>query len=121
MRLQVIVGGHLRPVMIDAVALREVPGDARFPADRNLGHPSFGRDGSMIVTACYGGEFADMLVLVDPQTGAVTPLCSVPMVHGRSHETGTHMHPCWAPDGLSVVYDSDETGHWQLYQVFVPR
>jgi len=86
-------------------------------SDLAQGHPSFSPDGSMIVTDCYGGEFTDMLVLIDPATGAVTPLCSVPTVHGRSHETGTHMHPCWAPDGRSILYDSDQEGHCQLYQV----
>lgn len=88
-------------------------------SDLAQGHPSFSPDGSMIVTDCYGGEFVDMLVLIDPETGAVTPLCSAPTVHGRSHETGTHMHPCWAPDGRSVLYDSDQEGHCQLYQVFL--
>ncbi len=83
------------------------------------GHPSFSPDGSMIVTDCYGGEHADMLVLIDAETGAVEPLCSVPTVHGRSHETGTHPHPCWSPDGRSVLYDSDQEGHCQLYQVFL--
>ncbi len=87
--------------------------------DLAQGHPSFSPDGSMIVTDCYGGEFADMLVLIDPETGEVTPLCSVPTVHGRSHETGTHPHPCWAPDGRSILYDSDQEGHCQLYRVFL--
>ncbi len=89
--------------------------------DLAQGHPSFSPDGSMIVTDCYGGEYADMLVLIDPESGEITPLCSVPTVHGRSHETGTHPHPCWAPDGRSILYDSDQEGHCQLYQVFVPE
>ncbi|NLO06170.1 MAG: hypothetical protein GX131_10125 [candidate division WS1 bacterium] len=88
-------------------------------SDLAQGHPSFNPDGSMIVTDCYSGEYADMLVLIDPQTGEVQPLASVPTVHGRSHETGTHPHPCWSPDGKSVIYDSDQEGHCQLYQVFV--
>ncbi|MEA3401882.1 MAG: hypothetical protein U9R79_11640 [Armatimonadota bacterium] len=87
--------------------------------DLAQGHPSFSPDGSMIVTDCYGGEYADMLVLIDPETGEIEPLCSVPTVHGRSHEVGTHPHPCWAPDGRSILYDSDQEGHCQLYQVFV--
>jgi len=90
-------------------------------SDLAQGHPSFSPDGSMIVTDCYGGDYADMLVLIDPETGEVEPLCSVPTVHGRSHETGTHPHPCWAPDGRSILYDSDQEGHCQLYQVFVDR
>jgi len=76
-------------------------------------------DGSLICTDCYGGEYRDSLVLIDVATGEVEKLCNVPTVHGRSHETGTHPHPCWAPDGKSLIYDSDETGHCQLYQVFV--
>jgi Tol biopolymer transport system component len=87
--------------------------------DLSQGHPSFSPDGSLICTDCYGGEYRDSLVLIDVATGEVEKLCSVPTVHGRSHETGTHPHPCWAPDGKSLIYDSDETGHCQLYQVFV--
>ena len=73
----------------------------------------------MIVTDAYGQVYENMVVLIDPQTGDVTPLASVPTGHGRSHETGTHIHPCWAPDGRSGIYDSDQEGHCQVYQVFV--
>lgn len=88
-------------------------------SDLAQGHPSFSPDGSMIVTDSFGQGFADMVVLIDPETGEVEPLASVPTVHGRSHEVGTHPHPCWAPDGKSVIYDSDQEGHCQVYQAFV--
>lgn len=88
-------------------------------SDLAQGHPSVSPDGSMIATDCYGGEYADMVVLIDPETGEVSPLASCPTVHGRSHEVGTHPHPSWAPDGKSVIYDSDEEGHCQVYQAFV--
>ncbi len=87
--------------------------------DLAQGHPSFSPDGSTIATDCYGGEYSDSLVLIDVATGEVEKLCNAPTVHGRSHETGTHPHPYWSPDGKSLIYDSDETGHCQLYQVFV--
>ncbi|MGD9498821.1 MAG: TolB family protein, partial [Armatimonadota bacterium] len=95
--------------------------DLRKVSDCNVGHPSFSRDGSMIVTDGYGAEWGDALWLIDPETGATTKLCTVPTVHGRSHERGTHPHPVWSPDGRSILYDSDQTGHCQLYQVFVPK
>ena len=88
-------------------------------SDCGQGHPSFSPDGSMMVTDGFGGEWRDKLITIDPTTGEWQALCSVPTVHGRSHETGTHPHPCWAPDGKSIIYDSDETGHCQLYQVFL--
>lgn len=88
-------------------------------SDLAQGHPSFSPDGTMIATDVYGGEYANMIVLIDPQTGEVEPIASCPTVYGRSHETGTHPHPAWAPDGRSVIYNSDETGRAQLYQVFV--
>ncbi len=88
-------------------------------SDLAQGHPSFSPDGSMIATDCFGGEYSDMVVLIDPETGEVEPLASCPSVHGRSHEVGTHPHPSWAPDGKSVIYDSDQEGHVQVYQAFV--
>ena len=88
-------------------------------SDLAQGHPSVSPDGAMIVTDSFGGDYPDMVVLIDPQTGEVTPLASVPTVHGRSHETGTHPHPGWAPDSKSVIYDSDQEGHCQVYQAFV--
>ncbi|MFP4250873.1 MAG: carbohydrate binding domain-containing protein [Armatimonadota bacterium] len=88
-------------------------------SDLAQGHPSFSPDGSMIATDCFGGEYSDMVVLIDPETGEVEPLASCPTVHGRSHEVGTHPHPSWAPDGKSVIYDSDQEGHVQVYQAFV--
>ncbi|MGI5818165.1 MAG: carbohydrate binding domain-containing protein [Armatimonadota bacterium] len=88
-------------------------------SDLAQGHPSFSPDGSMIVTDAFGQGFADMIVLIDPETGEVEPLASCPTVHGRSHEVGTHPHPSWAPDGRSVIYDSDQEGHCQVYQAFV--
>jgi len=98
----------------DGTGLRKV-------SDCNLGHPSFSRDGAMIVTDGYGADMGDALWLIDPETGATTKLCTVPNVHGRTHERGTQPHPVWSPDGHSVLYDSDETGHCQLYQAFVPE
>jgi hypothetical protein len=88
-------------------------------SDLAQGHPSFSPDGTMIATDCFGGEYADMVVLIDPETGEVEPLASCPTVHGRSHEVGTHPHPSWAPDSKSVIYDSDQEGHCQVYQAFV--
>jgi oligogalacturonide lyase len=32
----------------------------------------------------------------------------------------THPHPCFAPDGRSVIYTSDATGHAQVYEVACP-
>lgn len=88
-------------------------------SDLGQGHPSFSPDGSMIATDAFGQGFADMIVLIDPETGEVEPLASCPTVHGRSHEVGTHPHPSWAPDGRSIIYDSDQEGHCQVYQVFL--
>jgi Tol biopolymer transport system component len=88
-------------------------------SDLAQGHPSFSPDGTMIVTDSFGQGYEDMVVLIDPETGEVTPLASCPTVHGRSHEVGTHPHPSWAPDSKSVIYDSDQEGHCQVYQVFV--
>ncbi len=93
--------------------------DLRKITDLNSGHPSFSPDGSMIVTDCFGGEFGESLVLIDPETGECEKLVNCPGVHGHSHERGTHPHPCWSPDGKSIIYDSDQEGHCQLYQVFV--
>ncbi len=87
--------------------------------DLAQGHPSFSPDGTMIATDSFGGEYPDMVVLIDPETGEVEPLASCPTVHGRSHEVGTHPHPSWAPDSKSVIYDSDQEGHCQVYQAFV--
>ena len=88
-------------------------------SDCREGHPSFSPDGSLIATDGFGGDWRDAIILISPETGEARKLCGVPTIHGRSHETGTHPHPYWAPDGESLIYDSDETGHCQLYQVFV--
>ena len=34
-------------------------------------HPSFSPDGAMTVTDVYGGDYANMIVLIDPETGIV--------------------------------------------------
>jgi WD40-like Beta Propeller Repeat len=51
------------------------------------------------------------IVLIDPHSGGVQPLCSC-----RSGEP----RPCFSPDGQAVVYaDEDEHGHSQLFLAFL--
>ncbi|MGM0494246.1 MAG: TolB family protein [Armatimonadota bacterium] len=89
-------------------------------ADCNMGHPSVSPDGSTIVTDGYGrGEWRDALWLIDVETGEARKLCNVPNVHGRQHQRGTQPHPVWSHDGTRVLYDSDESGRSQLYEVEV--
>lgn len=96
----------------DGTGLRKV-------SDCNVGHPSVSPDGSTIVTDGYGATWGDALWLIDLETGETRKLCNVPNVHGRSHERGTQPHPVFSHDGTRVLYDSDESGRSQLYEVVV--
>lgn len=96
----------------DGTGLRKV-------SDCNVGHPSVSPDGTTIVTDGYGGTWGDALWLIDVESGETRKLCNVPNVHGRTHERGTQPHPVWSHDGTRVIYDSDESGRSQLYEVWV--
>ncbi len=96
----------------DATGLRKV-------SDCNIGHPSVSPDGTTIVTDGYGATWGDALWLIDVATGDTRKLCNVPNVHGRTHERGTQPHPVWSHDGTRVLYDSDESGRSQVYEVQV--
>lgn len=93
--------------------------ERRRVSDEPLGcHPSFSPDGTRIVTDNYGGPFGESLLLIDPKTGEVEKLVSTPTTSDHSH-CGTQAHPRWSPDGMCVLYDSDQFGTCQVFLVRV--
>ena len=58
--------------------------------------------------------------MINVATGEARKLVNVPSTLGHTHETGTHYHPSWSPDGKEILYDSDQSGRCQLYALDVP-
>jgi len=71
------------------------------------GHPSVSPDGSKIVTGSYSGGG---ITMIDAASGDTEQLTSTLM------ET-FHYHAIWGPDGQRVIYNSDQDGTCNIYQV----
>jgi hypothetical protein len=80
------------------------------------GHPSFSPDGTRIVTEYVTGRHGEgRVVCVDLVRRRVEELVRFPLTD-HSHD-GTHIHPVWSRDGRAVLYNSDQSGHAELYVV----
>lgn len=108
----------------------------------NAWHPVINRQGTLM---CADTTFPDIgLQVFDPLDGEGRPrtLCLTGASNEGKHwktdhcpyddedykqgkwkpyaPQHTHPHPCFAPDGKSVVYTSDRTGHSQIHEVTLP-
>ena len=85
------------------------------------GHPSYSPDGSIICTDWPGsGKGCGYVYLIDPRTGKPSKLCRVPFMEEHKPVSGScHPHPAWSRDGRSIIFDSNQSGTSQLYQVFI--
>ncbi|HET7291918.1 MAG TPA: hypothetical protein VFM88_05815 [Vicinamibacteria bacterium] len=98
-------GGHaeLATIALDGTGLRGLT--ASEPGTQWSG-PRFSRDGrSIVASRLLAGGLLDV-VLVDPVTGAVTPLTS---------DRAKDVEPTFTPDGRFVVFRSDRDGVSNLY------
>lgn len=81
------------------------------------GHPLFSPDGRRLVveyvSASRDGE--GRVVCVDLARSRAEELARFPVVD-HTHE-GTHIHPTWSRDGRFVLYNSDQSGHAEIYVV----
>ena len=73
------------------------------------GHPIFSPDGSKIVTNGPGG-----LYLMDSGTGKVEKLLAGPEVEEGMR---TDPHATWSRDGRYILYNSGQSGTWQVYVI----
>jgi Tol biopolymer transport system component len=86
--------------------------DQRIVIDRPLGgHPIASPDGSLITTWDDQG-----VILVDVAKQSVEYLAMLSPGFNMTHR-GTHPHCIWSHDGRTILYNSAQTGHSQLYQI----
>jgi hypothetical protein len=85
-------------------------------------HPSVSPDGRRLVTEMVtytegpnGRESSGIceIIVLDIEKDTVQRTTSFPVVN-HSH-SGTHVHPVWSRDSSSVLYNSDQSGHSELY------
>lgn len=106
-------------------------------ASFNAWHAASNRFGTLAIADTNVPDLG--LQLFDPRDQVGTPslLCRsdasnagdhwhgpFPYEHGmipRYNPQHTHPHPCFSPDGRSVVFTSDRTGYAQVYEVEVPH
>jgi hypothetical protein len=94
-----------RPPVVDLRPLLTIGA----PAAQYLS-PRWSPDGSALVAARQGLDGSSDIVLIDAQTGAVTPLV-------RSHGA-RNVTPSWTPDGRFVLFASAKTGEpFQIFRV----
>lgn len=53
------------------------------------------------------------IIILDIEKDTVHRTTSFPVTN-HSH-SGTHVHPVWSRDSSSVLYNSDQSGHSELY------
>ena len=84
------------------------------------GHPSYNPDGNLICTDTIGGKGKGYVYLVDPKTGKQRKLCNAPTLSKYKPVSGScHPHPVWSRDGKSIIFECNQSGTAQLYQVFI--
>ena len=85
-------------------------------------HPSVSPDGRRLVTEMVtynegpnGRESSGLceIIILDIEKDTVRRTTSFPLTN-HSH-SGTHVHPVWSRDSSSVLYNSDQSGHSELY------
>jgi Tol biopolymer transport system component len=85
-------------------------------------HPSVSPDGRRLVTEMVtytegpnGRQSSGTceIIILDIEKDTVRRTTSFPLTN-HSH-SGTHVHPVWSRDSSSVLYNSDQSGHSELY------
>jgi len=80
-------------------------------------HIDSSSDGKWIVSDT---NWPDMgLFIVDPETGAYKKLCN--SRSSNAHPQYTHPHPSFSPDTKMVLFNSDRSGHPQIYLAVIPK
>ena len=89
-------------------------------SDHGWGHPSYSPDGSLICTDLIAGKGRGGVYLIEPRTGKPKKLCNAPTIQEYKAVTGScHQHPVWSRDGKSIIFDCNQSGTSQIYQVFL--
>jgi len=107
--------------------------DMRFLSEHRImgsgGHPSPSPDGRFIVLDYYPGGGRSGILLYDTRDDTMRELASFQMRDRRAGLSNPddfarrgkmNPHPVFSPDGRKILYNSDETGMTQLYQINLP-
>lgn len=93
------------------------------------GHPAPSPDGRFIVLDYYPAPGRAGILLYDTKQDTMRELASFEMQDRRAGLSAPdefarrgkmNPHPVFSPDGSKVLYNSDETGTTQLYQIHLP-
>lgn len=104
-----IVDGKSRLMLYDPSQGKSQAVPARLQ-DLELADLAWSPDGKQLAARAYLPGNGGKIVLIDPLSGAITPLT-------RGSDRTADMSPTWTPDGKALVFASDRDGSDNLYRL----
>jgi dipeptidyl aminopeptidase/acylaminoacyl peptidase len=95
------------------------PGEqpAALSGDPNIGSPAWSPDGQRLVAQMRVHNRTE-IVLLDANGGVAAYLTQPPPTYERPGQPPPHnVAPAWSPDGRSILFLSDRSGAWKLYNM----